>query len=140
MSLRREIINKLFTDTVSFTEDRTNVDSREMDWWKRVRRVRIEDQPDKPVLDAWYFYSQSVDVKRTKRNFSGSLAKLAMFNRNEASESSFSEDIWEAISLLNDNNIEDFDKGIFKKINSVSYKAIQKKKSRQLRPVLKKRK
>ena len=46
---------------------------------------------------------------------------------------------WKAISLLNDNNIEDFDKGIFKKINPASYKEIQKKKSRQLRPILKKK-
>ncbi len=54
LSLRREKINKLCTDVVSFTVDRTNPDSEEMDWWKRTRRVRIEDQPDKAVLDAWY--------------------------------------------------------------------------------------
>lgn len=139
LSLRREIIDKLFTDIVSFTEDRTNIDAAEMDWWKRIRRARIDDQPDKPILDAWYTYSRNLDTRRHKRAFAGNLASLAMIQRNEASESTFSEDIWEAISLLNDNNIEDFDKGIFKKINPVSYKAIQKKKSRQLRPVLKKK-
>lgn len=139
-SLRREIIDKLFTDTVCFTQDRTNVDSPEMDWWKRIRRARIEDQPDKLMLDAWYSYSRNLDVRRTKRSFSGNLASLAMLQRNEASESTFSDDMWEAITLLNDNNVVGFDKGIFESVAPLSYKDIQKKKSRQLRPILKKRK
>ena len=139
LSLRREIIDKLFTDTVCFTQDRTNVDSPEMDWWKRIRRARIEDQPDKPMLDAWYSYSRNLDVRRTKRSFSGNLASLAMLQRNEAGESTFSEDMWEAITLLNDNNVFDFDKSVFQKITPASYKDIQKKKSRQLRPILKRK-
>ena len=139
LSLRREIIDKLFTDTVSFTVDRTNVDSPEMDWWKRIRRVRIQDQPDKPVLDAWYTYSRNLDVRRNTRAFSGNLASLAMIQRNEASESTFSDDMWEAITLLNDNNVVGFDKGIFESVTPLSYKDIQKKKSRQLRSILKKK-
>ena len=126
------------TDIVSFTDDNNNIESDEMDWWRRIRRVRIEDQPDKPVLDAWYSYSRNLDVRRTKRSFSGNLANLAMLQRNEASTSTFSEDMWEAISLLNDNNIADFDKGVFEKVTPVFYKDIQKKKSRQLRSILKK--
>ena len=139
LALRREIINKLFTDSVCFTVDRTKVDSPEMDWWKRIRRARIEDQPDKVTLDAWYSYSRNLDVRRTKRSFSGNLASLAMLQRNEAGESTFSEDMWEAITLLNDNTVFDFDKSVFQKITPASYKDIQKKKSRQLRPILKKK-
>ena len=139
LDLRREIIDKLFTDVVSFTVDRTYVDSPEMDWWHRIRRVRIEDQPDKPMLDAWYAYSRNVDLRRHKRAFSGNLASLAMLQRNNVSESSFSEDIWEALSLINDNHIVKIDKSTFDSITSNSYKSIQKKKSRQLRPVLKKK-
>lgn len=139
LDLRREIINKLCTDVVSFTVDRTNPDAEEMDWWKRIRRVRIEDQPDKAVLDAWYTYSRNVDVQRSKRTFAGNLASLAMLQRDEASESTFSEDIWDAITLLNDNHIEDMDRKIFDKLTPSSYKDIQKKKSRQLRPILKKK-
>lgn len=139
LSLRREIINKLCTDVVSFTVDRTNPDSEEMDWWKRIRRVRIEDQPDKAVLDAWYTYSRNVDVRRGQRTFAGNLASLAMLKRDKASESTFSEDIWDAITLLNDNHIEDIDRKIFDKLAPSSYKDIQKKKSRQLRSILKKK-
>ena len=62
-----------------------------------------------------------------------------MIQRNEASESTFSDDMWEAITLLNDNNIVGFDKGVFEMATPLSYKDIQKKKSRQLRPILKKR-
>lgn len=140
LSLRREFIDKLFTDVVSFTEDNNDVDSKEMDFWKRIRRVRIQDQPDKPILDAWYSYSRNLDVKRTKRSFSGNLASLAMIHRNEASESTFSDDIFEALSLLNDNDISDLDKSIFENLTPIAYKDIQKKKSRQLRPILKKNK
>ena len=139
LSLRREFINKLFTDVVSFVEDNNDVESKEMDFWKRIRRVRIQDQPDKPVLDAWYSYSRNLDVKRTKRSFSGNLANLAMINRNEAAESTFSEDLFEALSLLNDNDIENFDKTIFEDLTPKEYKDIQKKKSRQLKPILKKK-
>lgn len=139
LCLRREIINKLFTDIVSFTENRKDVDSPEMDWWKRIRRVRINDQPDKPFLDAWYTYSRNLDVRRNKRAFSGNLASLAMIQRNEASESSFSEDMWEALSLLNDNHVIDFDRSVFQNLTPSSYKDIQKKKSRQLRSVLNKK-
>ena len=139
LSLRREFINKLFTDVVSFVEYNNDVESKEMDFWKRIRRVRIQDQPDKPVLDAWYSYSRNLDVKRTKRSFSGNLANLAMINRNEAAESTFSEDLFEALSLLNDNDIENFDKTIFEDLTPKEYKDIQKKKSRQLKPILKKK-
>ena len=138
LSLRREIINKLFTDVVSFVEDRDDVESPEMDFWYRIRRVRIKDQPDKPTLEAWYSYSRNLDVRRTKRSFSGNLASLAMIHRNEASESTFSEDIFDALSLLNDNDMHDLDKRIFENLSPSSYADIQKRKSRQLRSVLKK--
>ena len=145
LSLRREIVDKLFTDVVRFVENRFDPESEEMDFWKRIRRVKIEDQPDKPLLDAWYTYSRNLDVRRTKRSFSANLASLAMMQRNEASESLFSDDMWEALVLLNDNNMAKFSKTSSKKIKHAlekikppSYSAIQKKKSRQLKSVLKK--
>ena len=145
LSLRREIIDKLFTDVVRFVENRYDSESSEMDFWKRIRRVKIEDQPDKSFLDLWYSYSRNLDVRRAKRSFSSNLAGLAMIKRNEASESSFSEDIWEAFTLLNDNSIIELSESrskvlsrVFKQITPSSYSAIQKKKSRQLRNVLKK--
>ena len=145
LSLRREIIEKLFTDVVLFVEDRLDLQSEEMDFWKRIRRVKIEDQPDKPLLDAWYSYSRNLDVRRAKRTFSSNLASLAMMQRNEASESLFSDDMWEALTLLNDNNKIDLSntyskkiKHAFEKIRPSSYTNIQKKKSRQLRSILKK--
>lgn len=145
LSLRREILDKLFTDVVRFVENRYDPKSEELDFWKRIRRVKIEDQPDKPLLDAWYSYSRNLDVRRAQRSFSANLASLAMINRNEASESTFPDDIWEAFTLLNDNNTIELSESrskvlnrIFKKITPPSYSAIQKKKSRQLKPVLKK--
>ncbi|MBE6536891.1 MAG: hypothetical protein E7673_02950 [Ruminococcaceae bacterium] len=145
LSLRREIIDKLFTDVVKFVENRLYSESDEMDFWKRIRRVKIEDQPDKPVLNAWYSYSRNLDVRRTKRSFSANLASLAMMQRNEASESLFSDDMWEALVLLNDNNMAKISKTSSKKIKHAlekvkppSYSAIQKKKSRQLKSVLRK--
>ena len=145
LSLRREIIDKLFTDVVKFVDNRLDVESEEMDFWKRIRRVKIEDQPDKPVLNAWYSYSRNLDVRRTKRSFSANLASLAMMQRNEASESLFSDDMWEALVLLNDNNMAKISKTSSKKIKHAlekvkppSYSAIQKKKSRQLKSVLRK--
>ena len=137
LSLRREIIDKLCTDVVSFVEDGYDVESPEKDFWRRIRRVRIKDQPDKPTLDAWYSYSRNLDVRRTKRTFSGNLASLAMLHRGEASESTFSEDLWDALSQLNDNDISDIDRGVFDKLTPSSYANIQKRKSRQLRSVLK---
>ena len=144
LSLRREIINKLFTDVVKFVENRFDSDSDEMDFWKRIRRVKIEDQPDKPLLDAWYSYSRNLDVRRTTRSFSANLASLAMIQRNEAATSSFADDIWEAFTLLNDNKIIELSESrskvlsrVFKQITPSSYSAIQKKKSRQLRNILK---
>jgi len=145
LSLRREIFNKLFTEVVRFVENRLDPKSKELDFWKRIRRVKIDDQPDKPTLDAWYSYSRNLDVRRAKKSFSSNLASLAMMQRNEASESSFSEDIWEAFTLLNDNHIINLTesrskvlKRVFKQITPSSYAAIQKRKSRQLKPVLKK--
>lgn len=138
LSLRREIVDKLCTDVVSFVEDRNDVESPEKDFWKRIRRVRIHDQPDKPTLKAWYSYSRNLDVRRTKRSFSGNLASLAMLHRGEAGDSTFSEDMWDALSQLNDNDIAELDKGIFDKLTPKSYENIQKRKSRQLRSILKK--
>ncbi len=138
LSIRREIVDKLFTDVVSFLEDRNDVESPEMDFWRRIRRVRIKDQPDKPTLEAWYSYSRNLDVRRTKRSFSGNLASLAMLHRGEASESTFSEDLWDALSQINDNDIVDFDRSVFDTLTPSSYENIQKRKSRQLRSILKK--
>ena len=71
-------------------------------------------------------YITQPDVRRNKRAFSGN---PAMIQRNEASESTFSDDMWEAITLLNDNNVVGFDKGIFESVTPPTYKDIRKRRA-----------
>ena len=125
------------TDVVSFTVDRKDPDAPEMDWWKRIRRVRIEDQPDKVMLDAWYTYSRNLDLRRSQRSFASNLASFSMLKRNSATESTFSEDIWEAITTLNDNDLFNISQGSFENLSYASYEDIQRKKKRQLKSILK---
>lgn len=136
LNLRREFITKLMTEVVEFTEDRLDPDSPPMDWWKRLRRVRIEDQPDKAALDVWYSYSRGVDEKRSERMFMRNLAQVGILSRNDTRESTFGEDLWDFVTNYNDNDIHNGLKESFLELDVAPYKAIQKKKARQLTPLL----
>ena len=136
LSLRREFIDKLMTEVVSFVKDNTDPDSPELDFWHRIRCTKIEDQPDKPILRAWYSYSNNLDLQRSKNSLARNIAGLSIIKRNEASESTFSEDIWEALTLLNDNDMQDIDKKVFENLEPFNYKDIQKRKSRQMKGLI----
>ncbi|MBE6645928.1 MAG: hypothetical protein E7612_11270 [Ruminococcaceae bacterium] len=140
LDLRREFITKLMTEVIEFTEDRLDLDSPPMDWWKRLRRVRIDDQPDKAVLDVWYSYSRGVDEKRSERMFMRNLAQVGILSRNDTRESTFGEDLWDFVTNYNDNDIHTGLKESFLKLDVSPYKAIQKKKARQLTSLLDKNK
>lgn len=135
---RREFITKLMTEVVEFTEDRSDPDSPPMDWWKRLRRVRIEDQPDKAALDILYSYSRNVDQKRSERMLMRNLAQVGILSRKDPREASFGEDLWDFVTNYNDNDIHEGLKESFLDINVSAYKPIQKKKGRQLRSLIEK--
>ena len=152
LMLRREIIDNLTSEKVLFVENRcpddadgaSFYDDRYLDWWKRIRRVRIEDQPDQSQLEDLFHYSYRVDSSRSEQIFLKSLSSAGITLRNSSDDATFAEDLWEVITHLNDNDLKDSDRAdlrrMFSGISLEKYRDVQKRKSRQMKSIIKQRK
>ena len=90
LSYRREIIDDLTTKKVCFIKDRESDEF--CDWWTRVKRCRIQDQPSHSNLELYRTYSNDIHGKLVARNIMNNVASFAMFKHNSVAASSFGED------------------------------------------------
>lgn len=132
---RREIINDLTERRVSF-----NVASDSdvpCDFWARVKRVRIGDQPDHSTLELYRTYSRTIHGAKIRRNLMNNISSFAIFKKQSVSDASFGEDMWDAITSLNDNDLIDEDRTLRKLFDGLQcseYGKVRRKKARKLKP------
>ncbi len=139
LKCRKEVFNKLTCDVVKFVNDRKDEKSDYMDWWRRVRSCKICDAPPDASLKAWYSYSMELDIERSKRQAASKVATVSILSGNISEEIGFSDDLWEYITLLNDNDLtsdENFHKRI-KELSCRSYRDIREKRLNKLKPLIK---
>lgn len=141
LALRRFFLDIFMTEYVFFVDDRRSKEPSELDWWRRIRSCRIKDVEDVNTLEARREYSRRLDEQRQRRKFFGSVSNFHIFKRKAAdTESGFGEDICDAISYLNDNDIAVADKirADLTGVDPIGYREVKQQRWRQLRPVLKK--
>ncbi len=139
LALRRFFVDIFLTDYVSFVDNRRNIDRLELDWWRRIRCCRLDCGEDEQKLSAIREYSRNLDLARQKRKFFGSVANFHIFKRKAVEfDSGFGEDICDAISFLNDNDVHRESMAELVKCDPFGYREVKKQRWRQLAPVLKK--
>ncbi len=138
LKCRKEILKKLTGDVVKFVKNRHAPKSEYMDWWRRVCSCKIEDSPPNAALKAWYTYSMNLDIERTKRQAAAKVAAVSILSGNISEEADFSVDLWQYITLLNDNDLT-CDEDFYLRIRELScrcYSDIREKKLNRLKPLL----
>ena len=135
---RRAIFNVLLRERVVFREDNFDISSPMLDFWARIARCKV-GQIDYDRKAVWE-YSRNLDMEKTKRRLCNSLAQLSMLKKNSVNPSELGDDIWLAASLLNDNDIENYQseaRKVFGNMSSKKYAGIRQRKARQLRSYIK---
>lgn len=133
--------------TVSFVKDnkmsaaefRKNDEPYEY-WWERIRSTPIDYSSDS-IIDLYRTYDQQASLTKSRRLMLGQVARAAMLQRSDTSESTFEADIADALAYMNDNDFPPLIKNPEYRdgcIEPVGYKEIQIRKGRQLRGILKK--
>ena len=136
LDMRRVFIDKLTTQTVAFRENGADFESDMLDWWKRLHRTRIEGIPDKEHFKTYYEYSRNLDAGRLRTRALNSLASFALVNSGSEDEKTLGQDFWALMSNLNDNDIE----GSFVEYDFEQYKALRRRKTKQLSSMLRAKK
>ena len=145
----RAIVDYLtgFGHSVSFVKDnkmsvaefRKNDEPYEY-WWKRIRSTPIDYSSDS-IIDLYRTYDQQASLAKTRRLLLGQVARAAMLQRSDTSESTFEVDIADSLSYMNDNDFPPLIKNPEDRDGSIEpsgYKEIQIRKARQLKGILKK--
>ena len=138
--LRPQIFKILLNEKVAFREDRKFPDSPPMAFWKRVQQARIRDEVAPFELSFWYTYNKGCEIKRTERRLCNAIVQLSVLKNNDISEATFGQDLWDAITLLNDNDkqfvsaVPDQDK--FLKLDKKGYSDVRTRKIRQIKPMI----
>ena len=142
LELRRPIIDVLMKERIVFREDNMDPGSPALDFWKRIRRAKIVDEPNMILTQLRWEYTRNLDGKRALNRLCSSLAYVSMLENNSVDPSSFSEDMWAAATLLNDNDKwtgKKIPKDVFDGVSSARYDDIRTKKARQIKSLIKKR-
>ena len=143
--LKSEICHYLTTQTLSFVQNKGKKNEKYSYWWKRIVDCRIEEYKRK-VADVWRERDIHLDKKRAEKRLLGAVAHYNLLNQKVFDEnSSFVEDLSDALCALNDNDFygfasdpytgEIFDISTSKKN---AYSTLKKRKSRQIKPIVKK--
>ncbi len=146
LSLRREFITRLTTQTVCLREDRKDPEAPMLDFWKRLSRVKIDDQPDEARLKAFSTYAHNFDLERAKHRLYNTLAAVsfAESGEEESDDQSYGEDLWNFVTDLNDNDIIRKDKiedvkDTITSMRSSWYNSLRRRKVRQMKAIYKER-
>ena len=143
LKYRREIIEQLTSERLCFVEDNQAIEFKVCDFWERLRRVRIDDQPDKSKLELYRTYSQNLHGQLVARNLMSNVSSFSMFKRNSVEDASFGEDMWDVLTSLNDNDLKDEEsmfKAVLQGMHVDGYVDIRKRRARQLKHIVEKKK
>ena len=137
--LRRPILNELTTERVVFRADNSDPGSPLLDFWNRIRRAKIRDNPSETHMKLRWKYTRKLDAERTCRQLMTKLAHYAIMKNESTSDSTFGEDIWTLVSNLNDNDkVKPLSRESFANISREGYTKIRAKKARQIKSFIKK--
>ena len=141
LALRRFFLDIFMTDYVSFVDNRRALVPNELDWWRRIRCCRIDDVENENKLEARREYSRNLNMQRQTRKLFGGISNFHIYKKQSVDfESGFGEDICDAISFLNDNDVALADRvrEDLSRVDPIGYREVKHQRWRQLRPVLKK--
>ncbi len=117
-----------------------------LDFWKRLSRVKIDDQPDEARLKAFSTYAHNFDLERAKHRLYNTLAAVsfAESGEEESDDQSYGEDLWNFVTDLNDNDIIRKDKiedvkDTITSMRSSWYNSLRRRKVRQMKAIYKER-
>ncbi len=134
----RDIVLKwLTTEEVNFTVNRSDPDSPSMDWWKRIRRAKVDDKVPADVFELWFSYGHNLDYERNKNSLLGKIASVSLLS-DAAPTSDIGSDLWNVVSNLNDNDLAP-NGSLHKelsKLSVVGYDKIRQKRQRRMKPLL----
>ena len=141
LRFRREIVEDLTNNRVNFVKDK-DADSLNLkcDFWERISRVRIQDQPDNSELQLYRTYDTDIQGELASRNLMKNIASCAIYKNRSVEDASFGEDMWDALTSLNDNDLKDQSgtyKALFEQLNIKGYADVRRKKARQLKHIIK---
>ena len=136
--LRRPILNELTTERVVFRADNSDPGSPLLDFWNRIRRAKIRDNPSETHMKLRWKYTRKLDAERTGRQLMTKLAHYSMLKNESTSDSTFGDDIWTLVSNLNDNDkVKPPSRESFTKLSREGYSNIRAKKARQIKSFIK---
>ena len=137
-SLRAEILHYLTSETLCFVDHKGEGEKEKMcNWWKRIHTCTIEEY-DSKLLDLFRARERRVDLLKSERRLCSAIAHTSMLvNEGQNKHSTFTEDLSDALCLVNDNDMHDakemFDPDIVKALNIEpnEYRSIKARKQRQ---------
>ena len=144
VSLSPEFLEYLTRETICFVADREDADGKGKDrvmcdWWRRIHTCRIP-YTDKGTLELWREYDRKTDLRRSRFQLQSDIARYNIIARQSLAPSDFAEDVSDALCALNDNDFYGFapaSDGSPAILSSRGYEAIQRRKARQYRGVIK---
>ena len=144
VSLSPEFLDYLTSETICFVADREDADGKGKDrvmcdWWRRIHTCRIP-YTDKGTLELWREYDRKTDLRRSRFQLQSDIARYNIIARQSLAPSDFAEDVSDALCALNDNDFYGFapaSDGSPAILSSRGYEAIQRRKARQYRGVIK---
>jgi hypothetical protein len=147
----RAVIDYLtgYGNCVSFVKDRTMTMKQfleegepYMNWWRRIRGTPIEYSAEL-VNDLYRTYDEQSSIKKSRRLLQGEVARLAILKKQNIDESSFVEDMSDALCVLNDNDMPPIKVMVDENgeiVEPHDYQEVRKRKARQMRGLVRKKK
>ncbi len=140
LHLQGDIMKYLTSESVAFVIDREIPKEKQVmcDWWRRIHRCRIP-YSEKQVLEFYRAHDRETDLKRARTRLQSSIAAYNIISRQQLDRRSFEEDISDVLCALNDNDFYGFssdESGQPVVLESQGYEAIQARKARQYRGVV----
>lgn len=137
-SLRSEILHYLTSETLCFVNHKGEGEKEKMcNWWKRIHTCTIEEY-DKNFLDLFRARTRKLDLAKSERRLCSAVAHTSMLvNDGQNKHSTFTEDLSDALCLVNDNDMHDlkqtFDPDVVRSLNirPNEYGSIKERKLRQ---------
>lgn len=134
---RPHFIKRLTTDVVCFVENRQDVDSKPLDFWRRIQRCKIGRWYYFLIDKSYSTYSREFDKLRMKTRLLNTVASLSVMVTNSTSERELGSDMWDIIGMINDNDVYG---GDVRDIFNIRYRKLRRRKARQMRALIKEEK
>lgn len=135
--LRKEFLDFLTSKVVLFVDGRKTKKEKYTEWWSRIRSCKLDYTTPK-FFEIYRSADHLADEKRAKRRLLNAMASFVV-TKNGKSES-FTEDIRDTLSSLNDNDIQEVNEMLKSgklpsKFSNFEYPIISARTERKLKPI-----